>query len=104
MSIMDFFKTATPATPEAAQTATPPGNIPANTAATGASAAGTAPNGSLPTGSTTPAANASPLDQFSDLWNTDPNAATKGQPLFNVNQEQLLAAARTQDFKRFITP
>jgi hypothetical protein len=103
MSIMDFFK-ATPATP-AASKPTPAGNIPVTTPVTGAAAAGTAPNGTQPPGSTTPTAGASPLDQFADLWNTDPNAATtNGQPLFNVNQEQLLAAARTQDFKKFITP
>jgi hypothetical protein len=105
MSIMDLFKSTpapVPATPPAA--ATTPGNIPASTAAaTNVPATpGTASNGVTPPGA---AGTASPLDAFTDLWKTDPNAnPATGQPLFNVNQEQLLAAARTQDFKKFITP
>ncbi len=100
---------AAPAQPaQAQQNPGTPGNIPVNAATTLASTVtpGTAPNGTVPattdiTGGTTK----SGLDQFADLFNTDPNKqAAQGQPLFNVSHEQVLANARKQDFMAQVSP
>lgn len=107
---MDFFRPA-PATPAAANTnanpnANKPGQIPdaAATASATAATGGTAPNGTIPA-----AANAddnkSPLDAFTDLWKTDPNAAANvNEPYFKVDMESLQKAAANQNFATAITP
>lgn len=95
------------AAPVVVQPAPTPGNIPANAATTTASTAGpgTAPNGTVPaTTDTTGAQNKSGLDQFADLFQTDPNAAVQGQPLFNISHEKMMESARKQDFSAAATP
>lgn len=111
MSIFEkIFGTAvqTPAPVQQPQAAPTPGNIPANAATALASTAtpGTAPNGTVPgTTDITGGKAASGLDQFADLFNTDPaKAGEQGQPLFNVSHEKVLESARKQDFMAAITP
>lgn len=97
-----------PVNPNIAPAPGTPGNIPANASETLASAtsAGTAPNGTVPAAGV--AANneksKSPLDQFADLFNTDPNQQQQGQPLFNITQERVMETARKQDFSVKPTP
>lgn len=85
-----------------------PGNIPADAAARVASTSteGTAANGVVPASTDiTGGHEKSGLDQFTDLFQTDPNAASpNGQPLFNVNHEEIMASARKQDFRAQATP
>lgn len=110
MGIMDFFKApvqaGTPAVQQSAPVATTPGNIPNNSVVTTAStsSAGTAPNGAVPITTDTSSKAQSPLDAFSELWQTAATNGTTPAPLFNVNQESLLNAARQTDFKKAITP
>lgn len=80
-----------------------PGNIPANNQSASATNNTTVPAASVDAMTTT---NASPLDQFKDLWNTDPNAkAVVPESLFgNVTQANLQAAAKNNDFTKVITP
>ena len=88
---------ATPATPAATPATTPaqpnPGSLPA------------APTvASDPNNPTAPAPVASPMDQFSELWQpnaVDPNA---NQPLINIDPKQLAEAARKTDFAKIISP
>lgn len=108
MSIMDLFRNIAPvAAPAPAPAAPTPGNIPANAAVTSATAntPATAPNGTVPAaaGNTNEPAK-SGLDQFADLFNTDPNAQQQGQPLFNVSHEKMMEAARKQNFTAGIAP
>lgn len=108
MSIFDMFKTVPTAQPAAPAVATPvqqaaptPGNIPASAAAasTTVATAGTAPNGAVPVNEVTAdGATKSGLDQFADIWNTQAQQGTQGQPLFNVSQEKMMEAARKQNF------
>src|SRR5690242_1641917 len=62
--------------------------------------AGTAANGVVPANN--PAVQEkSGLDKFADLWETpsaDPNAATTGQPLFNIDPAKIQEAVRSQNF------
>jgi hypothetical protein len=112
MSIFASLFGSTPAAP--AQPAAPapatngagqPGNIPANPAQVPAATPGTAPNGVVPAGTPepAPAANASPLDQFSELWQPNANP-TEQQPLINVDPKALAEAARKTDFTKMIAP
>lgn len=93
-------------TPQQQQAATPaptpqpqqPGNLPATPLPT------TAPEG-VP-GNIDPAAPKtpeSPLDQFKDLWQNDPNAENKNAPInFNVDQTKLMEAASKVDFTKIL--
>lgn len=83
----------------AANTPAVPGNFPATppvlTAIPG--------NGTVPADSTnTPT---SPLDAYSDMWNTDPTKLQQqNQPLFNVDQQKLYEAAARNDFSKSLSP
>jgi hypothetical protein len=113
MSLLDIFKSAvTPAQPTQNPgqdpNATPnnqatPGNIPAsaNQQTSTLASTATAPNGSIPA-TTADIANKSPLDDFSKLWETDPNQKPN-DPYFNINMEALNKAAAAQDFTSSIT-
>ena len=62
----------------------------------------TAANGMVPASTAAATADGkSGLDQFNDMWKTDPaTQQQQGQPLFNLSQENILAAARKQDFMK----
>lgn len=66
--------------------------------------AGTAANGVVPANGTGGGAEGrSGLDSFNDLWKTEPTQnQTQGQPLFNLSQEQIMAASKKQDFTKGI--
>jgi hypothetical protein len=108
MSIMDFFRPQVPAVPQS-QESQQPGVTPptATTTQTGGTAPG---NPTLPAGATPPTPGTpnigSPLDQYADLWKTDPNAAPTGNPanLFNVDPAKLQEAASKTDFTHVVTP
>lgn len=73
----------------------------------GKSDATTAPNGIVPATSAAATADGkNGLEQFNDMWTaTAPAGQGQGQPLFNLSQENILAAARKQDFtKEIATP
>lgn len=96
-----------PAAPATQGAPAAPGNMPANTASTGAASPSTAPNGTVPAiGTETPPA--TPLDQFSDLWNTaptDPNAPPKQEGVFgNVDPKKFMEIAGKIDFSKAVTP
>lgn len=100
-SIFDMFKQQTPA-----PTATP--------------AASAATNPTVPGATNTPAANptpgtvsgtdtnntgaASPLDQYKNLWETDPNAKKEIPFSFNSDPAKLMDTAKTVDFTKVVTP
>lgn len=93
------------AAPAAQAGAGQPGNIPPNPSQVPATSGATAPNGTVPAGTPAPAAaeNASPLDQFKDIWQPAENA-TEPQPLINVDPKSLAEAAKKTDFAKMITP
>lgn len=98
---MSIFQNIFGAAPKAqpVQAAATPGNLSPGAPETDpVQTAGTAPNGTVPNNNATDDKSKSGLDQWADLWNTDPNAGTQGQPLFNVDQTKLLEAARKQNF------
>jgi len=109
MGIMDIFKQAiSPAAPAGAQPPTTnmgsPGNIPPTGLDNGGTAfgSGTAPNGAVPAGAADAPKN--PLDEFSKLWENDPDAIAKpNDPYFNVNMEALTKAAGSQNFLTSVT-
>lgn len=107
MSIMDMFKgiTGSAPAPQAQQTQpTGPGAIPPQAAATGGTNAGTAPNGTVPQAATASEPKA-PLDDFSKLWETDPNAAVAPTTVFgDVDPKKFMEAAGKVDFSRAIKP
>lgn len=84
---------------------TPPGQIPSTAAATAATPPGTAPNGTVPP-TTEPNPNATPLDAFSKLWETDPNAATPANTSVfgEVDPKKFMEAAGKVDFAKAIKP
>lgn len=98
-----------PAAPTGGQTGQPtPGNIPASAPNTGNAPAGAAPNGALPGNQdANPKPDATPFDQFADLWNnapTDPNAP-KSQGVFgDVDPKKFMEAAGKIDFTKVVTP
>jgi len=97
-SIFDMFKQAAPAaTSSAATNPTVPN-------ATNTPAAN--PQASTVAGATDAAtdASASPLDQFKDLWKTDPNAKPETPFSFNSDPSKLIDAAKTVDFTKVVTP
>lgn len=97
----NFLPSATPAA-----TAPTPGNIPANAAQTlqAHTDPATAPNGTIPASTVAEITPESKLDVFNNLWQNDPASSVQGQPLFNVSQDKLIEAARTQDFRTAATP
>lgn len=112
MSVMDLFRTVTPA--PAPQGTTPPNPQSGNngqplpgTQATGQ----TAPNGTIPAGASAgnpgnPGdSNASPLAKFDDFWKNDPNSNNGTPPkLFNgLDPSKLLDAAKKVDFAKTIS-
>lgn len=96
----------TPAAPQGTQAPAPtPGNIPPTTPNTGVSGTGTAPNGVLPT--TGNQETATPLDQFSNLWETtptDPNAPKPSGVFGDVDPRKFMEAAGKIDFAKVVTP
>jgi len=113
MGLFDNFK---PAAPQAAPAATAPNqgvSAPAAAAPNSVANNPTVPSASNipqqsatnPDGSVNTSATASPLDNFKDLWKTDPNAAQPQTPFtFNSDPAKLLDAARTVDFTKSLTP
>lgn len=96
-SIFDMFNKA-PAAPAAATTPT---------------AAAAATNPTVPNATNTPtpaatdpngAAAASPLDQYKDLWKTDPNAKPDEPFSFNSDPAKLMDTAKTVDFTKIVSP
>lgn len=92
--------------PQGGQSA--PGNIPSTSHATGVSNPNAAPNGTLPGNeNANPAAPATPLDQFNDLWNTapvDPNAHKPAGVFGNIDPKKFMEAAGKIDFTKVVTP
>jgi hypothetical protein len=101
--------TPTPAVSNGTQAPAPtPGNIPANTPNTGVANQNTAPNGAVPnSGDMNPKPDATPLDQFSELWKnepTDPNAPAKTGIFGDVDPKKFMEAAGKIDFSKVVTP
>lgn len=96
MSVLDMFKK--PAAPAPTTSATTPA----------AAANGTVPDASNSVVQIDPATGkpveASPMDNYKDLWQTDPNAKTDTPFTFNSDPTKLLETAKTVDFKKVITP
>lgn len=90
--------TGQPVTP-AATSIPPAGGVPAP------QGPGTAPNGTIPAPVNNPTV-AAPLDEFKDLWNTDPNSKSPDDPRIfgQVNGDALLNTAKQMDFAKDITP
>ena len=80
-----------------------PGNIPSGNQTAAAPDNATVPASSAAAIDT---ANASPLDKFNTLWDTDPNATPKQEASMfaNVTQASLQAAAKNNDFTKVLTP
>lgn len=99
-----LFGSAPAAQAPVAATPPGPGNIPADAAARIASVdnQATAPNGMVPA-TATPALKG--LDAFADLFTpVQGQQQNQGQPLFNVDQNKMLEAARNQNFKPIASP
>lgn len=100
---MSIFQTlfGTQAQPQQQQQQTQPGNLPAQPAQT------SMPNNpNVPENQTqvqTPAEPASPMDQFSELWQSDPNQKAT-DPLIAIDPKQLADAARKTDFTKIVNP
>lgn len=93
-----------PATPGVQAPANTPGSIPPTAPNTGAVAPSTAPNGVIPVA---PKPDATPLDQFADLWKnepTDPNAPQSAGIFGNVDPKKFMEAAGKIDFTKVVTP
>ena len=92
--------------PAPASAPTPPGNIPAGSAATGGTPPGAAPNGTIPPGAPAPDPNATPLDAFNELWKNDPNSGAPGNTSVfgEVDPKKFMEAAGKVDFAKSITP
>lgn len=86
MPIFDIFKSAF-ATPAAAPNNTPPATEPTN-------------NSPAPAPATTPTEPAAPLDEFSKLWENDPNSPTDQNPSVfgEIDPKKIHEAARTNNF------
>ncbi len=98
-SIFGAAPAATPAQPAPQNPNPEPGN--ANPAATKPDPANpTVPNGAVNESKKEPE---SPMDQFSQLWQPDPDANKGPAPLINVDPKQLAEAARKTDFSKMIT-
>lgn len=100
---------AAPAANTGAQSGAPtPGNIPEGAATSGVSNPNAAPNGMLPGNQdANPKPEATPLDQFSDIWNNapvDPNAPQQQGVFNNVDPKRFMEAAGKIDFTKVITP
>ena len=110
MSIMAMIKSALSGQPQQTQQpGTPgagnPGQIPTN-ATVNSTVPGTnaAPNGIVPTGASE-APERTPLDTFSEIWKTDPNAKDPNAPFsFNVDPNKLMEAAGKIDFAKVVGP
>lgn len=104
MGIMDMFSgmlgnNAPAAAAPAPAAATVPGAIPATAAATGATDSGTAPNGTIP--ATT---EATPLDQFSDIWKNEATGDAKPAGVFGeIDPKRFMEAAGKVDFSKSIS-
>ncbi len=104
MALSDLFagfRTPAATTQAPAPTPATPGNIPPDAMAQLATMfnSTTAPNGAIPATADTANTPVSPLDPFKDLWKDDPTVKPAAEPLFNLNHEALMKAARTQDFR-----
>ena len=100
---------AAPAAPTGQQSAPAnPGNIPQNAPNTGVASPNAAPNGALPGNeNTNPKPDATPLGEFSDIWNNapvDPNAPKSNGIFNNVDPKKFMEAAGKIDFTKVITP
>lgn len=99
---------AAPATPPGAQGGqATPGNIPPSTPNTGTANANTAPNGTVPGNQdTNPKPDATPLDQFGDLWKTPDTSGEPTPPgvFGNVDPKKFMEAAGKIDFTKVVTP
>lgn len=114
MGIMDMFKSGAPAAPQQQQGVTPgagqPGNIPPNSATPATATSGTVPGvtGTSAAVESNPAAPASPLDQFTDLWNTAPltdaQKAAASNNVLAIDPQKIIAAAGKVDFAKVIKP
>ena len=102
MSLFDIFKSAP--TPAANAANPPAASAPANPAAS---------NPTVPSAATVPVrlnadgtpAASSPLDQYSTLWQDNPNAPKPVDPFsFNADPTKLMEAARTVDFTKMLPP
>lgn len=105
MSVMDkifgAFKPAEPAAQPQQQQQVLPGNMPAQDNNPAMANNPTVPASSMQD----PQQPVSPLDEFKDLWQNDPNAKPPvKEPLFNVDPAKLQAAAKNNDFTKVITP
>jgi hypothetical protein len=85
-----------------------PGSIPATAPNTGATAPGTAPNGVNPGNADgNPKPDATPLDQFTDLWKNepvDPNAPNSNSIFGDIDPKKFMEAAGKIDFTKVVTP
>lgn len=85
-----------------------PGNIPASAPNSGISNGNSAPNGLLPgTENSNPKPEATPLDQFSELWKNepiDPKAANNSGVFGTIDHNRFTEAAGKIDFTKVITP
>jgi len=99
MSIMDLFRSPAPAT---AATNVPAATQPNLGATPGNAAAPAATTAALET----PGETKSPLDNFADLWKTDPKDAAQPVPdqLFNIDPAKLQEAVAQTNFSQVITP
>jgi hypothetical protein len=102
MSVFDKLFGTTPA-PAAPAAAANPGNL--NPAAAQPIAGNPNVPATLQTpNSTEPAAPASPMDQFSDLWQPSDIDPAANAPLINIDPKQLAEAAKKTDFSKIISP
>lgn len=98
--IFGAFKQPEPAQQQPQQQVQP-GNMPAQNSNPALEGNPTVPASSMQD----PAAPVSPLDEFKDLWQNDPNAKPPvKEPLFNIDPAKLAAAAKGNDFTKAITP
>lgn len=105
---MGIFDSIFGSSPQPAQQPQPqqtlPGNIPPGTGMPATPLPNTAPNGVVPEQKV----QATPLDEFKDLWKnepTDPNAKPVDKSMFGVvNGDDLMKSASTIDFTKVVTP
>ncbi len=109
MSLADMFKSVlAPAAPAPAP-ATPPGvPVPGNITKQDPTqvSATTAPNGTIPAQpAPVPTEPPSPLAEFKDIWQPDPNAIPASAAAgFNIDPAKMFEAAKKTDFSRFMNP
>lgn len=94
MSIMDIFRNVVASPTSATSTASETAPAPAT------------PGVTAPIATPTPSPNASPLDNFTTLWEPEPNKNTEtpADRFANVDPQKIMAAASGADFTKVITP